>query len=66
MKIMRGFTLWLLASIALYFCSVATLWVMTLIFRATFESTWISAIAVTILGEIVMFCSWLYSKHKRS
>lgn len=66
MKILRGTALWLLSSIALYLCSVVVLWAMAILLSVAFENVWISGIAVTLLGEIIMLCCWFYRKNKRS
>lgn len=66
MKIIRSITLWLMASIVLYFCAVATLWILALIFRTTFDNVRISGIAVTILSEVIMLGYWIWGKIKHS
>ena len=64
MKIVKGFILWLLASVALYFCSVLVLFIMTSVVHTVFENIWVSAVPVLILGEIIMLCCWIYNRKK--
>lgn len=66
MEIVKKIILWVLTTIVLYFCSVCTLYIMTLIFHAVFENIWSSAIPVVFLAEVLLLLNHLYHKHKKS
>lgn len=65
MGLVKKLLFWVLATIALYFCSVFTLYMMTLLFHAVFENIWSSAIPVVFLSEMVLLVAHIRSKRKQ-
>jgi positive regulator of sigma E activity len=62
----KKIVLGVVGTVIYYLLTVVTLFVMTLLFRDSFENIWISAIPVTIVAEIILLgCYFSWKKYKK-